>query len=532
MVLKKPYAFLIKNFKIIHIILSVLIISILVMFGSINSFFLEYVRGNVLETLGLATTYINPLIYLNIFIVITFSLFMFLLMKNKEKPTTFYIMLFIYYILLLIMVFIALRVMNSIAESSLTQQSSRAYRDIFLIISAPQYYFLIISIIRGIGFDVKKFNFNKDLEELEIKSEDNEEFEFVLGTNTYKYKRKLRRSIREFKYYILENKLIFTIISSVVIIGISIFMITNTTVINRIYKVGNTANIGSLQYTLLSAYETKYDYNGNEISKGKKYIILEIIIDNKTNRAQTLNNTSIYLKAENESIYNMPTLRDYFIDFGKTYTNNPIPENSNNKYILVFEIDDDKNINNYYLNILNNINIEDGITEYNYTKFKIKTEKIDKKLALVERKINEIMYLGDNIFDQSNVVFKSAEIKNNYEYKYESCLEDKCSEYYNVVAPDNPANDSLIILNYKLDINTEIGLKETITNNELFFDKFLKIEYKYNKKNVVRNINAKTYPDLDNIVFIEVPKSALKSDLLNIVISTRNNRYYLDLTSI
>ncbi|MDD2505678.1 MAG: hypothetical protein PHF21_05395, partial [Bacilli bacterium] len=77
------------------------------------------------------------------------------------------------------MVLIALGVMNSIGEASLTQRSSLAYRDFFIILSLPQYYFLIMSIIRGIGFDVRKFNFTKDLEELEIKSEDDEEFEFV-----------------------------------------------------------------------------------------------------------------------------------------------------------------------------------------------------------------------------------------------------------------------------------------------------------------------------------------------------------------
>ena len=163
MILKKPYAFLIKNFRIIHIILSVVIIGINILYGNINNFYSGYVKGTVRDTIGLASKYIDPLLYLLLFIVITFALIMFLLMRKKQKPTFFYITLFIYYLILLIMVIIAANVMKSVETSSLTQQASRAYRDIYLIVSLPRYYFMVISIIRGIGFDVKKFNFSKDL---------------------------------------------------------------------------------------------------------------------------------------------------------------------------------------------------------------------------------------------------------------------------------------------------------------------------------------------------------------------------------
>lgn len=532
MILKKPYAFLIKNFKIIHIILSVLIFSIIIMFGNVSNFFSEYVKGEILGSLGLSASYINPTLYLIILIVIIFALVMFLLMRNKDKPTLFYITLFIYYLTLLIMVFISLGIMNSLEEATLTQQASRAYRDIYLIISLPQYYFLIMSTIRGIGFDVKKFNFNKDLEELEIKSEDNEEFEFVLGTDTYKQIRKIRRIIRELKYYVLENKLIFTVISTVVIILIIISVIINFNFLNKVYKVGSTGTIGNLKYELKNAYETKYDYNGKEISKGKKYVILDMVITNQTMRSQSIDNISLYLKAGSESVYNSPSLRNYFIDFGKAYINNQIKENSTNKYIFVFELDDNISYKNYHLNVLKSIETNKGITEYKYTKFKIKTNKLDINRKKIERKINEVMYLGENIFADTNIIIKNAEIKNSYEYKYESCTLDNCSEFTGIVAPDNPANNSLLILNYKLDINNNIGLKETATNNKYFFDNFLKIEYNYNNKKVIRSANAKTYPNLNNLVFVEIPKTATKSELLNILISTRNNQYYINYKSI
>ena len=532
MILKKPYAFLIKNFRIIHIILTAVIVGINIFYRNINSFFSGYIKGTIIETIGLAPKYIDPLLYFLLIIVIAFALIMFLLMRKKQKPTLFYIMLFIYYLVLLIMIIVAASVMKSIETTSLTQQASRAYRDIYLIVSIPRYYFLVISIIRGIGFDVKKFNFNKDLEELEIKNEDNEEFEFVLGTDSYKYKRKIRRTLRELKYYILENKFIFSIIVGVVFTVTVGSIVVHNSILNKTYKVGNAGTIGTFTYNMVGAYETKYDYNGKLIDKDKKYLILDMIITNRSNTPQALNNVSMFLKAGNDSIYNMPSLKNYFIDFGKAYLHNEISSNSTNNYILIFELNDKTNYNNYYLNILKNIETKKGETFYNYTKFKVKPTILNNTPAVLEKKINEVMYFGANIFKETNLTFKSAEIKASYEYKYEICNNDDCTEYYDIVAPDNSAENSLLILNYKLDIKDNIGVKQTTTSDKSFFDKFLKIEYNYYGKIVSKNINSKIVKKLDNMVFIEIPKTALRSDIVNLLISGRNYKYYMNLKEI
>ncbi|MDD2505629.1 MAG: hypothetical protein PHF21_05135, partial [Bacilli bacterium] len=414
---------------------------------------------------------------------------------------------------------------------SLTQRSSLAYRDFFIILSLPQYYFLIMSIIRGIGFDVRKFNFTKDLEELEIKSEDDEEFEFVLGTDTYKYQRKLRRIIRELKYYVLENKLVFTVIISTFLSFVFIFFILNFNFLNKVYRVGSTGTVGNLKYKLISAYETKYDYNGQIVSENKKYVILDMIITNNVNSPQTLTNISMYLKAGNNSVYNEPSLRNYFVDFGRTYITDEIQGNTTNRYLLVFELENKTNYKKYYLNILKSIDTKDGITKYNYSKFKIKPEKMISAPVSIERKVNEVMYLGENIFKNSNITFKNIEINSSYQYKYQSCNKKDCRDYYDVIAPSNSASNSLLVLNYKLELSKDIGLKEAIINDKHFFDKFLKIEYNYNNKKMIRSVNAKITSNLENMVFVEIPKTALSSDLLNLIISTRNNTYYIDLTT-
>lgn len=528
MILKKPYAFLIKYFRLIHIILSLNIIIIISLFGNISGFFSQYVKGTIRGTIGLASTYINSNIYLLLILIIVFSLAMFLLMNKKEKPTILYITLFIYYLIILIMTIFATSILKSIEVASLTQQSSRAYRDIFLIISLPQYYFLVMSIIRGIGFDVKKFNFTKDLQELEIKSEDNEEFEFVLGTDTFKYKRKLRRVLRELKYYILENKFIFTVIISVIIATVSIILIINYNIFNKTYKVGSSGQVGNFNYELISAYETIYDYNGNIISAGNKYLILEMIITNKSSISQTLKNAQIHLKYDNLSLYNKPSLKNYFIDIGHTYIGDEIPASSTNKYLFIFEISEETNAKNYYLNILKDVEHKKGETKYNYSKFIINPQRFNVSVAKKPIKINQTIHFGTTFFNNSSLNIKSAEVKSSYEYKYEIC-DEECTEYYDVIAPSNPAEDSLLVLDYSLEIADDIGLNATINSDKSFFDKFLKIEYNYNNKNIIRSVNVKILKNIENKLFIEIPKIAERSNLFNISLNTREGKYYINL---
>lgn len=527
MILKKPYAFLIKYFKIIHIILAVLIGFIINNFSNVTKFFSLYIKSNITKTIIETSKYINPIVYLALLIVIIFSLAMFILMKNKKKPTVFYITLFIYYFIIFIAIFIANNVIASLSEVSLTHQSARIYRDIYLIISIPQYYFIILSSIRGIGFDIKKFNFNKDLEELEIKSDDNEEFEFIVGKDSYIYKRKIRRFIREAKYYILENKLIIIIIGSVIFIPLIIYFIINFNFINKIYKVGSTGTIGDFTYNLKAAYETQFDYNGNIINKNKKYIILNMKITNNSSSPKKFEDASFFLKSGNNFYYNKPSLRNYFIDIGKAYTKEDIPGNATRNLIFIFEINNKSNFKKYYLNLLKEVTYKDNQDIYNYAKFKIKPIKIDEKPKVDYKQKNEILRLGDKIFNDSNLIITDIVIDSSYEYLYEICKENKCKEYIDVIKPQDSANQNLLIITYKLNMSKDIGFTESMKNNKDFFDKFLRVEYNFNNKNIKKAFLSRLYKNIENKVFIDLPKLISDSKDINIMINTRSYRHYI-----
>ena len=138
--------------------------------------------------------------------IILIALFIYLLMKWKKKNRTFYVSICIYYFLVFIALLFYFNIFNNILNTDLDVRTIRAYRDISAIMYFPQYFFLIYSMFRAIGFDIKKFDFKKDLADLDISEEDQEEIEVTFGQNSYKYKRKFRRLYRELSYYALENK--------------------------------------------------------------------------------------------------------------------------------------------------------------------------------------------------------------------------------------------------------------------------------------------------------------------------------------
>ena len=67
MILKKPYAFLIKHFKLIHLLLCIPLVYLLIRTGAIATFLNSYVSANYYTSqTNLAGTYINYFMYLAI----------------------------------------------------------------------------------------------------------------------------------------------------------------------------------------------------------------------------------------------------------------------------------------------------------------------------------------------------------------------------------------------------------------------------------------------------------------------------------
>ena len=253
MILRRPYAFLIKHFRFIHLILFGLLTYITIKANNILPFFKEYinVNGNI-EVIS--ANYFSYLILISILLIIIFALIIYFLMRYKAKPKLLYIIIMISSIISLgLYIFLYINI-RELEISSMSGREIRLLRDI----SRFNYWLLFITCIpiffRGLGFDIKKFNFSKDIADLKLEEEDSGEVEVNVELNSDSIKRTGRKIGRELKYYYVENKFFINIILGVVIIVLILLFPFNKYVINRNLNEGETLNSSYFDVVIKDSY--------------------------------------------------------------------------------------------------------------------------------------------------------------------------------------------------------------------------------------------------------------------------------------
>ena len=317
MILKKPYAFLIKYFRIIHIILALPIIYLILRTGNIVHFFSDYIDTNYYTNVSnIAGTYINYFMYLSVLLILISGIAIYFLMRKKEKSTIFYFLLILFYLILFVVLGITHSILTGMEITSLEATTALAFRDLSYLFYLPQFLFAAFTIFRGIGFDIKKFNFEVDIKELEITDIDSEEFEFNLNIEDYKIKRNIRRFIREFKYYVRENQFIFTILCAIVIVILGTLIYLNRGVYNKTYRETQILSHNNLSINILNSVVTNRDLSGFEFKDNKHYLVLQLSIENRGKIPSNFDYNNFFLELENRRVYPILDRAEYFQDYG------------------------------------------------------------------------------------------------------------------------------------------------------------------------------------------------------------------------
>lgn len=338
MVLRRPYAFLIKHFKLIHIILFILFAYITFKANNIVTFYKDYILYN--GSVGIEmTNYINPFIYIAIFLIIIMSITIYYLMKYKKKPKLFYIITIVVSLLSLLLFINLTNNIRVLETTVLPAKEIRLLRDI----SRVNYWMLLIItipvLIRGLGFDIKKFNFNKDLQDLKLEAEDNEEVEVTTNISSDKILNTGRKQVRELKYYYTEYKLFINIILGIIAIILILAFPFNKFVIHG--TIGEKQTLVTDNFSL--KVEESYISTRNRISRDNSYVIAKIKIKGKKNK-YILRLDELVLKGKHNDY--IPSLKyyNYFTDIGKGYNKQYLSLDNYTEYLLIYNIkNEDKN---------------------------------------------------------------------------------------------------------------------------------------------------------------------------------------------
>ena len=382
---------------------------------------------------------------------------------------------------------------------------------ISIIIESVLFVFFVV---RGMGVNFKKFNFDSDISKFEINESDQEEFEVEINVDLDESKRKRKRKLRYLKYAYVENKfLVNTVIIGVVIIFATILVLSllhgGVNKENVIYSV-DTFNIEVENTNILNT-----DYKGNKI-------IDDYLLVVNTKISSDLEGVSLYLNDFSLKIGDAifkPVIKysNLLSDLGNSYNENTLSSEYTN-YLFVFEIPE-------------KYKTSEMLFRYNGN-----GENIDIKLNpknLETDKIYTTAKIGENIsFEKiiGNIEFKinQYEIKDKFLLNYNFCIEkDDCIESKEYLVPTINQNFDKYIL--RLDINYTNNSDLDINNFYDFFEKFGLIQYKiedkwFTQSSNFENIESSKVTTKDN-VYIGVDSNISKATEIKLVFKIRDSKY-------
>lgn len=485
MIVRKPFAFLIKHFKAIHLFLFGLLVYVCYKYNGIVSFLRNYIStGNGRYD---AVNYIN---YTPIYIIlgaIVVMAIIYYLMKYKNKPKKLYLFSIVGYIAVIALFIFLFSYLRTFSSSIIEQKTLRLYRDISLMGLIFQYIIIVIMLIRGLGFDIKKFNFSKDIQELNIDLTDNEEVELVMGFDTNKTKFKIRRFFREFRYFIKEN-ILFTGLSLIVIVIILWIIVANYTSKNKVYKENEYFGV-DFNMLVNGSHLTKEDSSSKKLSVGSSSLLV-VKFKISSNHSDVLNPDNFILSIYGKTYSPNNKYCSSLKDIGKCYNKIKLTEQEK-EYIFVYLVDD---------NVLNKkiyLKYDYGyLTNKNNSVIKVRLnpDNIDDEETTTKR-INDTLGFNNSIIGDYKLKIEEYNISDNYEINADITLMPTSN---NTIIRLKVSEGNDLIDNYALLKYTISGLEYTSTMKKLYND------------------NDYSYYEVNNITY---------ADSIKLVLNSRHNNY-------
>ncbi len=530
MILRKPYAFLIKHFRIIHFILLFTIIYVLAKTIGILNFFNDYISNNqVISTYeDVSGKYVSTFLLLIVSCVIVISAIILYLMRHKKKPILLYSCIVInYFILLFLLLYSSSFIYNLIFDTP-DLRFTKIIRDLYWFELFLQIPILLVLLIRSVGFDIKKFDFRKDLMDLDISVDDNEEFEFQINLDTEDIRAKLRKKIRYFNYYYKENKIVVFSILLCFFLFLSIFVTKKILSLDKIYNELETFKTQYFDITVLESYKTFDDYKGDIINNNKFYVILKLRYKNKSydDLQINLNNSRL-----NYTDYNSvpPTTLVYskFPEFGIPYYSQIIKSGETRDFVLVYEIDKAYYDNDLELKYLYDIKSENNQSAYKYRIVDLEPKEFsDNKEVISECGLGEELVFHNSLLGSTKIIINNMDLSDKYTYNVVRCKNNICNKSIKFLTPSTNNTYELTLM--RLDYN--IVYDSILLNNfsiSDFIAKFGSIRFVINGKEYESkiNLNDVTPYETNSFAFLEVRERLNQAEEIYLDFTIRDKVY-------
>lgn len=530
MILKKPYAFIIRHFRAIHLTMLACIAFLMWSASDISDFFHTLQATNT-YTYPDAVIYVNNIVYIVALILLFLVGIVYWLLTEKKKPTKLYLYVLAYTVFVIVGYALLFYLLRAVSEGIIESEQVILGKDVAVIITYPGYFAAIICFIRGIGFNLKQFNFSKDIEELEIVDKDSEEFEVLIGKNNYKYFRLIRRTIREAKYYLLENIFVLKCIAGVIvimIIGYGIYYYNNYL---KELKSQESSIVDGISYTVRNSYITSKDYNGYLVQEDYKFIVIDMSFHNLTEEPIALDLKKISLSYRQLVYYPVLNRNSRFYDLGAPYTyDEKIKPGETLDATLTFRVPSSMTARNFKLRVRSGIDSSGNNILERYKLFTVSAKRIDEDNTVFSKSVNETINTNAVGINTYSLTIRGFALRDSYDNKYVLCRDTvNCTILSKVIIPDKKSENTMLVIDYE-DVITDdaVFTKKFDTTNKIFANYCL-ISYKIGTKVFTQKADIVSNSNVDNKVFINVDRKILGATDYTLTFNFRDNTFIIKL---
>ena len=515
MIIRKPYAFLIKNFRKIHIFLLLICAYLYYITISVRSFVKDFMElGTYNINLESISKYLNFFSFFSLVLIIVISVILIRLLKHKNKPWKLYLVLLFEYLLMFILFFIIVNFFNSYTGNLSSTTGIRAIRDLLFIISLFQYPVFLILIIRIIGVDLNKFNFKSDQEYLELDSDDREEVEINIDIDSESFKRTFRKFKRNVGYVYQEHRFLINLLFTGLFIFIIGYGYRYFFIIHKVYNQNDILKANNYSIKINDVYLTNKDGKGDILEKNRNFVVVSLSLKNNIQARKIDFNKFHVINGISDYTYTGDTYKLDFNDLGNAYSSYEIKRDETLNLILIYKVSNNLNINKFalYYQEINGYNdtflrkIKINISDVSKIKTKDK-RNIGEKLTIKQDSVNKNFTIDElNFVDSSN-------------YSYQVCSSEGLCYLTTgqVIATQGTKIMKISFASVDLDGKDLID----------FSSKYGKIKYKDSNGNE-KVLNIESYLNTNyygKYLYLKIPTDVESSSLIELVYTIRNNEY-------
>lgn len=507
MILRKPYALLIKHFQKIHLILIFLCAYLFYKTTTLRTFVKDFIStqsyNDMIEPI---THHVSGLVIFILLLILATCVALMVLLRYKKKPWKMYLFPFIEYLFLFgVMLYIRGYFLDFDDFSTLT--AIMAGRDLLLLAYIPQFAVFILLGVRFLGIDLKKFGFKDDEEYLDIKEEDREEFEVNFEFDKDKVKRTFKKFWRHVKYVYFEHLLVCNTILIIIFGSLVGYTYYYFGILHKTYREGSTFVSNSYQIKVNNSYMTNNKMNGDALDRSSddSFVIVNVSVKN-LGRKRSMNVDRFHLMNRNKEGKSTALYGNELKEYGMPYDKKDMEEGEVRTFILVYRVSKDLDPRRfvlYYQNLDESLLIK---------KTKLAVEDLRNIKVVDEKNIGIELKIGENDFLISN--YNLAETTSFTTYK--------CDTLGCGIRSEELALPKSLILSLSFESDT-FDTKSFID----FSTKYAKINYedKNGKKHSVDVVNAITRDYNGNILYIRVPSDIADCNKLSLTFTKRDKQY-------